>query len=1745
MGRGRGYEARRAPRRGDHRRFGADAGLALRARARGACLIVAALATLAGALSGSPLGVPLAHAEFHEIVEPQSGRCHISHGRVRPLGEEFEGEVWPTGLQFESTFQRHQFNLPRAHYVRCNETIPNPPIHHCQDKGNTRCVSEPYEGNWEFVLRRFSIPTRLFHDLHYWPCGEHESEDPRSCEQVDEDREEYAKRYKKLGPTRRNHYGAHNGSTLAPPDCHAAHPVDCATGNLTESQTDLSVGGRGVPLTLTRTYNSQAASEESAPGPFGYGWSASFLDHLEFHSEAHALEGAPETVTVVQADGSTANFSGSPTTPGLLTPARWVEATLKVENDGTFLYTLPDQEHFHFDKSGRLLSESDRYGNTTSLSYNESGQLSAVKDSVNRELTFTYYTAGEATGRVKTVSDPMHNTVEYGYGSGPEAGDLTSIKEPGEANPRWRFTYDSSHRMKTETDGRGGTTTNEYNANNQVEWQEDPMHRKTTFKYETVGPPEVFEGSTWIAQESREEEELAELGAEEETELVNVENEYGAEVPAKPPEYQTTITSPTGAVTLEHFNSEDELTSITRGYGSGHEAESTEELGGYNSAEEPGFRIDGNNHKTDYTYDAEGNLEKETDALGHTTTWHYDHLHDVISEETPNGHTTSIKRNEKTGAAEEVKRPAPNGQEEVTKYTYGTAGEVKAATIVLGLNNERTWTYEYNEQVDPYGDRTAEKDPEGDKRTFAYNADSQLVSTTVPSGNAPKAAPLPATRTIERDAQGRPVAVIEPPEGFLMKSSLPPNFGSVSAVAVNSEGDVWVGRLSSGAVEEFSKTGELIRALPSTFEHEGEHCKGSLAETVGLAVDAHNRLWVTDRKGNRVLRFSAEGKCELEVGPELPTELQFNQPQGIAVANGYVWVLDSGNGRVERFVEESGAYSNEKFSSGRSSANPWGIAVDSKGHVWISQMLGYEALREYTESGQFVRTVRSPNSGNEYSWGTGLSPSPGGGVYIAYWNGARVDRYGPEGEYLQRVGSCCEGTGHFQWATGLAMAPDGSLWLSEQRYGRVEHWEAFASKTTYTYDDNGNLETVTNPDGHTTTYKYNEDNELEDVIEPNGAEQKSEYDGAGQVTAQIDGNGHATKYERNALEEVKEVIDPRSRTTVKKYDGAGNLKSVTYPGSSEPNVEYAYDAANQLKTIAYPRSTTPTVTYEYDKDGNRTEMKDGTGTTAYTYDQLDRLERVEDERANSGPIEVVKYGYDLANELTKLTYPNGKEVERGYDKAGRLTSVKDWLGNTTSFTYNEDSAPTGTIFPAATGEEDKYFNDGADRTSEVSFRKGSTTLASVAYSRDPEGNVTTTVTSGLPEEETAEYTYDKNGRLASAGPSGSTTTYEYDLANNSTKFGSTTQHFGEADELKESGATKNEYNELGERTEAIPSSGPRTTYTYDQAEELTSVSRSEGPPINDSYTYNGEGLRSSQKVSGVTTYLSWNEAEGLPVLLTDGVNSFVYGPEGLPVEQVSSGGTVTYLHHDQAGSTRLITGEAGEILGSYSYGPYGETTGRTGTATTPLGYDGEYTNSDTGLIYLRNRIYDPSTGQFMSVDPLEPLTRERYSYATDSPLNYDDPAGLEGEETGGGGVPSPWEIVVGGVHATGEVLVGGTKALGEGWKYDVEPVIAYPFEKAGEAYYGVEQPQIITRQESKEGCGSRHKSGAEALIGLAKRAKKTGGVSREEAETLREWAQEYKQPFEWHEGHPLPRGKNPASQNPHIRVGRTNHIPVR
>jgi RHS repeat-associated protein len=158
-----------------------------------------------------------------------------------------------------------------------------------------------------------------------------------------------------------------------------------------------------------------------------------------------------------------------------------------------------------------------------------------------------------------------------------------------------------------------------------------------------------------------------------------------------------------------------------------------------------------------------------------------------------------------------------------------------------------------------------------------------------------------------------------------------------------------------------------------------------------------------------------------------------------------------------------------------------------------------------------------------------------------------------------------------------------------------------------------------------------------------------------------------------------------------------------------------------------------------------------------------------------------------------------------------------------------------------------------------------------------------------------------------------------------------------------------------------------------------------------SYSHSGNGLRAGKTVGTTSNTYTWDDSS-VPNLLDDGATDYIYGPDGLPIEQIGSSGSFWYFH-DGLGSTVALLGSSGAIAGAYGYNAYGSVTGYTGTATTPLQFAAGYTDAETGFVYLRARYYDPATAEFLTVDPLVDATGAAYIYVNDNPLNLTDPSG--------------------------------------------------------------------------------------------------------------------------------------------------------
>jgi RHS repeat-associated protein len=577
-------------------------------------------------------------------------------------------------------------------------------------------------------------------------------------------------------------------------------------------------------------------------------------------------------------------------------------------------------------------------------------------------------------------------------------------------------------------------------------------------------------------------------------------------------------------------------------------------------------------------------------------------------------------------------------------------------------------------------------------------------------------------------------------------------------------------------------------------------------------------------------------------------------------------------------------------------------------------------------------------------------------------------------------------------------------------------YNAFGQPTTTTdplthatvrhYDADQNLDTLTDADGNLSKYVYDLANQQTQVKRADTPQTilTTDYNPDGTVLAQKDGKNNAiVSYGYDSLARVTSTTDALGNITAYTYDGAGNRITKQDPGgncSATPRTgctTLTYDAANQLKTISYSDGITPNVTnVGYDGIGKRTAMTDGTGTSSWVWDSLGRLKSY-----TNGAGAQVQYAYNLRNLPTTITYPGGLNVTRGYDDAGRLTSVQDWGGNTTAFGYDPNSNLTTETLPTGTGVVDTFNFDAADRLMSISDVKGGTTLFSATYTRDNANQLASD--SSVPSS-TGAYKYTALNQLCYAGSSSTTAcavppsgsiAYSYDAADNLTQMGSTQQTFNNADQLcwtaptagtcaaPPSGATTYTYDTRGNRTGVTPPSGPTTTLTYDQANRLT------GYGTSATYAYNGDGLRMSKTVSSTTSQFLWDGA-GLPLLIKDSSTAYVYGPGDLPLEQVS-GSTVLWLHHDQIGSTRLVTDSVGTAQATYAFDPYGNLVAITGLITNPVRFSGQYQDSESSLYYLRARSYDPVTGQFISRDTLSALMP--YGYVSGNPLNATDPSG--------------------------------------------------------------------------------------------------------------------------------------------------------
>lgn len=374
--------------------------------------------------------------------------------------------------------------------------------------------------------------------------------------------------------------------------------------------------------------------------------------------------------------------------------------------------------------------------------------------------------------------------------------------------------------------------------------------------------------------------------------------------------------------------------------------------------------------------------------------------------------------------------------------------------------------------------------------------------------------------------------------------------------------------------------------------------------------------------------------------------------------------------------------------------------------------------------------------------------------------------------------------------------------------------------------------------------------------------------------------------------------------------------------------------------------------------------------------------------------------YTDANQIESMSYSqtgsNGNAFlynwTRSYDKFGRVIKETE-----------PDSNPNAT-----TSKQNVYNYDAAGRLS-------SNTTTSYAgcnlnsYSYDTAGNRLTKTEGNCTTQTTQSHSYNSFSQLTSIG-------YSYDALGRNTLIPSID----------------------------TPNGNGAITLAYNTNDQVTQISQA-GSTTN--FTYEAEGRRLNETISGQTTTRHYNDSGDNPAWTTQtGANgkTEIYSPAlgtGLNVTTTIQNGTQTgsMQLHDLRGNTVTTIDLTTNTASAWSsYDEYGNPETTNPSNTNNINYStygqAERATNTTGLILMGARVYNPQTNQFTSPDPVKVGNENSYTYPND-PTNKSDYFGAKGHSSSGsdiGGIDDVFRILALIQSNVGKsILQGVTKDIGK------------------------------------------------------------------------------------------------------------------
>ena len=514
----------------------------------------------------------------------------------------------------------------------------------------------------------------------------------------------------------------------------------------------------------------------------------------------------------------------------------------------------------------------------------------------------------------------------------------------------------------------------------------------------------------------------------------------------------------------------------------------------------------------------------------------------------------------------------------------------------------------------------------------------------------------------------------------------------------------------------------------------------------------------------------------------------------------------------------------------------------------------------------------------------------------------------------------------------------------------------------YTYDDNGNILTTTDPRNISIAGTYDRFNR---IVTRDYSDSTPDagfyYDGTGLGSVPNFAKGKTTRITSAVSETRNTTFDPLGRLLTSEQRSSPEQIA----GTRAPyNFNYVYNLSGGLIEETYPSGRVVRNTLNADGELSQLQSKKNSNQGFVTYADSIR--------------------YNSIGAVVRLQLGNGRWETAEYDPK-RLQVTRIGLGTT-----NADQNLFGLEFQySSDGQVD---NNGSMRLQRIIVPGSGSAPAFTA---------------------TQSYFYDSLNRISSAVEtvSGNQTwkqTFTYDRYGNR-RFDTTgTTTLGSCPQTACNPAVSTANNRLAagqnyvyDASGSITRDAGGQRFGYDaesHQKEFFSASNQTSTP-DATYQYDGEGKRVKKVVGNEVTIFVYDASGQLAA---------EYSTTVTPTQQAK----VSYLTADHLGSPRVITDQYGRITSRKDFTAFGDEIvtpqrvgGPNGNGYDPPNVRQDYTgypkDNESSLEFAQARYYNAAHGRFTSIDPMtasatikNPQTLNRYSYALDSPYKFTDPLGL-------------------------------------------------------------------------------------------------------------------------------------------------------